>query len=123
MTDLGNKEIMAKNIARFMELKGKTRNDVCKDLGFAYTTFSDWLNAKKYPRIDKIEMMANYFGCLKSELVEDSENPTDANKIASLAVFLTRSNNPALIDMLYNMRLASEDQVAFLSETWNRINK
>ena len=27
--------------------------------------------AKKYPRMDKVEMMANYFGILKSDLIED----------------------------------------------------
>ncbi|MCL1951736.1 MAG: hypothetical protein FWF60_02790 [Oscillospiraceae bacterium] len=46
---------------------------MCDILGVAYTTFSDWYNGNKYPRIDKIEMMANYFGILKSDLVEDKE--------------------------------------------------
>ena len=74
MGGLGNKEIMAKNIKRLMELRGKDRNDICKDLGFKYTTFTDWINAKTYPRIDKIEMMAKYFGCSKADLVEESTN-------------------------------------------------
>jgi transcriptional regulator with XRE-family HTH domain len=34
-------------------------------------TFSDWVNAKTYPRIDKIELMANYFGISKADLVEE----------------------------------------------------
>lgn len=38
-------------------------------------TFSDWVNAKTYPRIDKIEMMANYFGISKSDLVERRPAP------------------------------------------------
>lgn len=71
MSNLGNKEIMAKNIRRFMELKGKDRNDICIDLGFKYTTFTDWINGNTYPRIDKIEMMANYFGITKADLVEE----------------------------------------------------
>lgn len=71
MSGLGNKEIMARNIKRLMELKGKDRNEICKDLGFKYTTFTDWINAKTYPRIDKIELMADYFGVLKSDLVEE----------------------------------------------------
>jgi transcriptional regulator with XRE-family HTH domain len=61
---------MAANIRRLMEERNKTRDDVCRDLGFAYSTFSDWYNGKKYPRIDKIEMLANYFGVSKSDLVE-----------------------------------------------------
>jgi len=71
MSDLGNKKIMARNIQRLMALNNKTRQDVCKDLGFKYTTFTSWYNGDIYPRIDKIEMMANYFGVSKSELVED----------------------------------------------------
>lgn len=70
MSDLGNKAVMADNIKRYMNLYNKTRTEVCKDLGFVYSTFSDWLNAKKYPRIDKIEMMANYFHVSKANLVE-----------------------------------------------------
>lgn len=79
MSDLGNKEIMAKNIKYYMDLHGKSRKDMCHDLGFVYSTFSDWLNGKKYPRIDKIEMMANYFGISKADLVErhtDKPNPS-----------------------------------------------
>lgn len=70
MSDLGNKEIMAQNIQRLMDKHGKDRNDICRDLGFKYTTFTDWINGNTYPRIDKIELMANYFNVSKSELVE-----------------------------------------------------
>lgn len=73
MSDLGNREIMAANIQRLMERKGRTRAEVCEDLGLKYTTFTDWVKGKTYPRIDKIELMANYFGVSKSELVERSE--------------------------------------------------
>ena len=38
-----------------------------------YTTLSDWLNAKKYPRIDSIELLANYFNIQKSDLIEKKE--------------------------------------------------
>lgn len=70
MSDLGNKAVMAENIKHYMNLHNKTRMEVCRDLGFVYSTFSDWLNAKKYPRIDKIEIMANYFHISKADLVE-----------------------------------------------------
>lgn len=66
-----NKEIMAKNIKFYMELKRVNSSEVCKALGIKQNTFSNWINAKIYPRIDKIEMLANYFGVKKSDLVED----------------------------------------------------
>lgn len=70
MSDLGNKAIMAENIKHYMEISNKSRNDMCEALGLKYSTFTDWVNGKKYPRIDKIELMANYFGIEKSDLVE-----------------------------------------------------
>ena len=71
MSDLGNKAVMAKNIQHYMDLSGKSRQDICKALGFKYTTFTDWIKGNTYPRIDKIELMANYFGIEKSDLVEN----------------------------------------------------
>ena len=73
MSDLGNKKIMANNIKKYMALKGINQTELCNALGFKFMTVSDWVNAKSYPRIDKIEMMANYFGISKSDLVEDRE--------------------------------------------------
>ena len=70
MSDLGNKQIMSENIQRLMDSRGIDRNKICTDLGFKYTTFTDWVKGKTYPRIDKIEMMAQYFGVNKSDLVE-----------------------------------------------------
>jgi len=70
-SNLGNKETMAKNIKYFMELRSVNSVDMCRILGVPQSTFSYWLNAKTYPRIDKIEKMANYFGVSKSDLVEE----------------------------------------------------
>lgn len=68
---MDNKNIFAFNLKYQMQKHGKTRRDVCKDLGFSYYTFSDWVNGKKYPRMDKVEILASYFGILKSDLIED----------------------------------------------------
>ncbi len=78
MNNLGNKEIMAKNIQHYLDLKGIDRNEMCRDLGFKYTTVSNWLQGVKYPRIDKIEIMARYFGITKADLVEDHSTSTSA---------------------------------------------
>lgn len=74
MSSLGNKEVMAKNIRWYLMSNEKTQKEICKDLGIKETTFSDWINAKTYPRIDKIEKMANYFGIQKSDLIEDKRD-------------------------------------------------
>lgn len=65
---LGNKEIMAQNIKLQMAQNNVNATELCKALGIKQNTFSDWVNAKTYPRIDKIELMANYFGISKADL-------------------------------------------------------
>lgn len=73
MSDLGNKEIFAKNLNYYMNINKKSRADVCRDLEIPYSTLTDWCNANIYPRIDKIELLANYFDIKKSDLVENKE--------------------------------------------------
>lgn len=66
-----NREVMARNILYYMEKQGVTATEVCNALGIKQNTFSDWVNAKTYPRIDAIEKMSQYFGISKAFLVED----------------------------------------------------
>ncbi|MCQ9290417.1 XRE family transcriptional regulator [Staphylococcus hyicus] len=70
---LGNKQVMAKNISRLMKENNVGRKKLSDDLKVKYTTLSDWINAKTYPRIDKIELLADYFSVSKADLVEDKE--------------------------------------------------
>jgi repressor LexA len=81
MSDLGNKETMSKNIKHYMKLHSKGRNDICRDLKFKYSTFSDWVNGNKYPRIDNIEKLANYFNIKKSDLIENKDKSNYFNLI------------------------------------------
>lgn len=77
---LGNKKVMGMNIQRNIDRMGITRKDFAKAIGVPYSSLTDWINGKSYPRIDKIEMMARYFGVQKSDLVEDSAIvPTDGH--------------------------------------------
>lgn len=84
---LGNKQIIAENIRHYMDIQNKSRNQICEDLGIKYTTFSDWVNGEKYPRIDKIELMANYFGIQKSDLVEKRRTDQTVSKSIRIPVY------------------------------------
>ena len=70
MSDLGNKEIFSKNLQYYMRINNKDRNEVARDLNIPYSTLADWYNGNKYPRIDKIQLLADYFDIKKSDLVE-----------------------------------------------------
>lgn len=113
MSDLGNKEIMAQNIQRLMDNRGIDRIKICTDLGFKYTTFTDWIKGNTYPRIDKIEMMANYFGVSKSDLVEryDENKPYYANlEVTQFAQAL--QNSPYANNLITSITDLSEEEMA-----------
>lgn len=73
MSALGNKAIFSKNLKKYIAMSGKDRRELADIWGFPYSTVSEWVNGRKYPRIDRIEVMADYFGISKSDLIEDNE--------------------------------------------------
>jgi transcriptional regulator with XRE-family HTH domain len=85
MDNLGNKTIMAENISYFMKRDNLDRRTLAALVGAPYTTVCDWLNANTYPRIDKIEKMANLFGVSKSDLVEKRPASVDGESEAMVA--------------------------------------
>ena len=68
---MDNKNIFAANLQRYMDINKKSRREVSEAIGVSYYTFTDWVKGKKYPRMDKVEKLATYFGILKSDLIEE----------------------------------------------------
>lgn len=102
MSNIGNKETFAKNLSYYLKRSGKDQKVVAETLGVAPSTFNEWVKAKKYPRIDKIEMLANYFGILKSDLIEEIEE----NKISPKEPMLSEGEKM----LLELFRRVPEDQ-------------
>lgn len=70
-TELGNKEIFSRNLKRYIEKSGRSQREIAEEIGVGQSTFTDWVKGRIYPRMDKVEKLANYFGIKKSDLVED----------------------------------------------------
>ncbi|MGK0551949.1 S24 family peptidase [Enterococcus faecalis] len=97
MSNLGNKEVMAKNIQYYMDRQGIDRKKLSADLSISYTTLTDWLKAKTYPRIDKIEMLSNYFSISKADLVEEKQPATTLTKITDTSAKLNESGQKKVL--------------------------
>lgn len=61
---------LASNIRRLLKEKNKTRNELAEYIGVSKTAVSEWIPAKKYPRIEKIQAMAEYFDVYRSDITE-----------------------------------------------------
>lgn len=70
-TDLGNHEVFARNLKRYLDNSGKTQKEVAAAIYVSTGAFCDWLKCRAYPRMDKIQALAEYFGINKSDLVDD----------------------------------------------------
>lgn len=102
-----HKEVFAQNLKKYMALNGKSRKEVCQALGYSYFTFSDWVNGKKMPRMDKVEQLANYFGVKKSDLIEETKKsvPEDGlsdakRKLIALAENCSEEDAENLLKMM-----------------------
>lgn len=93
-----SKEVFAQNLKYYMERRGITQKELSEVVGVSAAIISDWMNAKKYPRIDKIEIMANYFGILKSDLIE---NKTEEHR-------KMQEKNDVMTDIVLRMKSDSE---------------
>ena len=76
MSDDTYKKIFSKKLRYYMELNNKTQMDLMNDLGLISSTVSSWYNGQKMPRMGKIQMLADYFGINKSDLIEDKSETT-----------------------------------------------
>ena len=76
------RQIFANNLNELMEIKNKKPADVVRELNISESTFRSWYSGEKYPRIDKQQMLADYFNVKRSRLTEAQGSKLE--RVASL---------------------------------------
>ena len=61
---------VAMNLRRLMYERGVTQTELAKALGFSKQSVSQWMNGQYLPRMKKIDMICNYLGCKRSDILE-----------------------------------------------------
>ena len=108
----GNKETLSRNLKKYIAKSGKERSVIAEDLGLPYSTLTDWVNGKKYPRINNIEKLASYFKVSKTDLIEDFEEiKKDNDRLVRIIVKLR--TNKELLDVVE--KLSSLDKMKLKS--------
>ena len=116
---IGNKEVLARNLKNYIIKSGKERMEICESLDIPYSTLTDWLNAKKYPRINSIEKLADYFNVSKSDLIEDFEEiKKDNDRLVSIIVKLrTNKDLVNVVDKLSSLDKTKLEQLSRFLDT------
>lgn len=65
------REIFIKNLRYIMEKKGITQADICRSLKIPSATMSNWFTGLRYPRIDKMQQLADMLGVTYSTLTTE----------------------------------------------------
>ena len=68
------REIFVRNLRYFMDMKGITQADICRELEVSSATVSDWCTGKKYPRVDKLQRLADLLNVRFSSLTTEGGN-------------------------------------------------
>ena len=118
VSNIGNREIFARNLSYYVEHSGRTQKYLAELVGVAPTTFNDWMKGRKYPRIDKIEKLADYFGIQKSDLIEAriTEEQNNDNDIMAGIIVRMRTDSVffAAIQLLHSF---DSEQIKGVQET------
>ena len=76
MKNSSQRETFVRNLGTYMRIRGIDQSDIVSALGITASTVSDWVNGKKYPRVDAMQRLADYLGVLLSDLTSDANDKT-----------------------------------------------
>ena len=124
---MSNRDIFSRNLRHQMELHNRSRQDISDALGISYFTITSWVNGSKYPRMNKVEQLAKYFGILISDLVEEKvteEKEKDNDILANIIVRMrTDEKFSSVVESIYNMEPSKLDAVSQMLETLKAFGK
>lgn len=63
--------VFVNNLCQYMKNRGIEQSDIVSALGFSASTVSDWVNGKKYPRVDAMQRLADFLGIVISDLTTE----------------------------------------------------
>lgn len=70
---LGAREVFRRNIKRLMREKGVDQARIVSALSVTASTVSDWVNGKKYPRVEAMQRLADFLECSLFDLTMDPQ--------------------------------------------------
>ena len=71
VTEKEYSKIVAKNLKRLSYEKGSTQQDIAKAIGVGRSTVACWLNGSRTPKMDSIDALCEYFGCVREDIMEE----------------------------------------------------
>lgn len=111
------REIFVRNLRYLMEARDITQADICRELEVSSATASDWCSGKKFPRIDKMQRLADLLGVRLSTLTSEGglQDYEDQQRLEAL------HQDPALRMLFDRTRRMSHEDVEFMLQFADRL--
>lgn len=95
MTDNKQSEIFSYNLKKMLRLSGKSQKEVADAIGISPQTFNTWCQGIALPRMGKLQMIADYFGVNKSDLIELKPTPAASALFSEEACIIAQAYDDA----------------------------
>ena len=122
-SNLGNKKVFSENLEYYLNKYDMQKKELAQKIGVGQSTVTDWSKARAYPRMDKVQKIAEVFGIEMSDLVEirGIESKTyvlkEAQKIADDLVA-----NPESLALYQEIKKLSSTNKAIVMALINSLN-
>lgn len=74
---MNSRDIFINNLKAIMKERKVSRRQLAEGLNIPYTTLTDWCTGRIFPRVEKINLIADYFNIKKSDLIEEITDEDD----------------------------------------------
>lgn len=78
------KLIFSQNLRRLLEERNVKQIDVADAIGVSHQLMNTWVRGKAYPRPNRIQLLASYFGVRVADLVELQLPESRISKLAAM---------------------------------------
>lgn len=74
---MNSRDVFINNLKAIMKERKVSRKQLAEGLNIPYTTLTDWCTGRIFPRVEKINLIADYFNIKKSDLIEEITDEDD----------------------------------------------
>lgn len=113
------RKIFNNNLKRIMSIKNISQTDIANKTGFPLSTISSWYNGQSYPRVDKMQKLADVLEVSMKELTDEINDtdyiPTHFENAQEAMEFIIRQPLVANFGG-YDLDLMSDEEIMDMAE-------
>lgn len=111
------KQIFAYNLKKYMKEAGINQKKISEIAGVSQQSVTYWTQAKLMPRMGAVQKLADYFGIMKSDLLEDKDMyPSNINNIEEAMITILSNPSVAFYGGYDLDKMTDEEKIEFANQ-------